>query len=97
MALYSEPFDPALMSVHIRGQRDFWSLDETEQVTWLLWMFTWINQTELGYRAQRPDWGSRLGRFLSHRHSIRPTQPWRPGCLVEAGALVRAGFQTGGR
>ncbi len=45
--------DSALMDVHIRGQRDFSALTEQEKVTWSLWMFTWITQTEDGYLARR--------------------------------------------
>ena len=45
--------DPALIDVHIRGQRDFEALTEQEKVTWSLWMFTWISQTEDGYVARR--------------------------------------------
>ena len=45
--------DPALMDVHIRGQRDYEALTEQEKVTWSLWMFTWIGQTEDGYVARR--------------------------------------------
>ena len=45
--------DSALMDVHIRGQRDFEALTEQEKVTWTLWMFTWISQTEDAYVARR--------------------------------------------
>ena len=37
---------PDLVDIHIRGQREYNSLSEAEQVTWLIWLFTWINQTE---------------------------------------------------
>ena len=39
--------DPALMDIHTRGQRDY------DALTWGLWMFTWISQTEDGYIARR--------------------------------------------
>ncbi len=45
--------NPELMHVHIRGQRDLGALTEQEKVTWSLWMFTWITQTEDGYLASR--------------------------------------------
>ncbi len=45
--------DPALMDVHIRGQRDIETLTEQEKLTWMVWLFTWITQTEDGYVARR--------------------------------------------
>jgi hypothetical protein len=45
--------NPDLMDIHIRGQRDFESLSETEKATWGVWIFTWITQTEDGYIARR--------------------------------------------
>ena len=44
--------DPVLMDIHIRGQRDYEVLTEQEKITWSLWMFTWISQTEDGYLAR---------------------------------------------
>ena len=45
--------DPALMDVHIRAQRDIEALTEQEKLTWTIWMFTWISQTEDGYVTRR--------------------------------------------
>jgi hypothetical protein len=45
--------DPTLMDVHVRGQRDFETLTEQEKLRWMVWMFTWITQTEDGYVARR--------------------------------------------
>ena len=44
--------DPDLMALHIRGQTDFESLNEEEKLRWMVWMFTWISQTEDGYFAK---------------------------------------------
>ncbi|MEM9173730.1 MAG: hypothetical protein AAGC67_00710 [Myxococcota bacterium] len=44
--------NPRLAEIHVRGQRDFFALSETERVTWMLWLFTWINQTEDGWIAR---------------------------------------------
>ena len=45
--------NPELADLHVRGQRDFFTLTETERVTWMLWLFTWINQTEDGWIARK--------------------------------------------
>lgn len=38
---------PALVDIHIRGQREYNSLSEAEVITWSTWLYTWINkQTE---------------------------------------------------
>lgn len=79
--------DPELMSVHIRAQRDFASLDETEQARWLVWMYTWVNQTELGYLARRDgveglDW---VDTYLAGIASVLRT----PGGQVAAARLAR--------
>ena len=52
-AFYQLTQDPTLMDAHIRGQLDIESLTEQEKVTWTLWVFTWITQTEEGYIARR--------------------------------------------
>jgi len=39
----------ALLDVHIRGQKDYASLTETERMKWGFWLFAWITQTEQGY------------------------------------------------
>ena len=36
----------------IRGQREYDSLSEAEKVTWMTWLFTWINQTEVAWMAR---------------------------------------------
>ena len=41
------------MDLHIRGQRDIESLTEQERLTWMVWLFTWITQTEDGFVARR--------------------------------------------
>lgn len=43
---------PDLVSIHIRGQRDHDSLSEDERLTWTIWLFTWINQTEDAWMAR---------------------------------------------
>ena len=43
---------PRLVDLHIRGQRDFQSLSETEAHTWMTWLFTWITQTEEGWKER---------------------------------------------
>lgn len=43
---------PDLVDIHIRGQREYSSLSESEKVTWLIWLFTWINQTEDAWMAR---------------------------------------------
>jgi hypothetical protein len=43
---------PGLVDIHIRGQREYNNLSEAEQLTWLLWLFTWINQTEDAWMAR---------------------------------------------
>lgn len=44
---------PGLIDLHIRGQRDFESLSEVEALTWMTWLYTWINQTEDGWKERR--------------------------------------------
>ena len=44
---------PSLMDINIRAQRDFDSLDDVEKMRWIIWLFTWITQTEDGYLAGR--------------------------------------------
>jgi hypothetical protein len=43
---------PGLVDIHIRGQREYNNLSEAEKLTWLLWLFTWINQTEDAWMAR---------------------------------------------
>jgi hypothetical protein len=43
---------PGLVDLHIRAQRDFQSLSETEAHTWMTWLFTWITQTEEGWKER---------------------------------------------
>ncbi len=38
--------DPKLLDIHVRAQRDYNGLTETEKLTWMLWMYTWITQIE---------------------------------------------------
>jgi hypothetical protein len=38
--------NPELIDLHLRGQADYGSLSDVEKVTWVYWLFTWINQTE---------------------------------------------------
>lgn len=45
--------DAELAELHVRAQRDFHSLSETERVRWILWLFTWVNQTEDGWVARK--------------------------------------------
>ena len=43
---------PDLVDIHIRGQREYNNLSEAEKLTWLIWLFTWINQTEDAWMAR---------------------------------------------
>ncbi len=43
---------PDLVDIHIRGQRELDSLSEEEKLTWIIWLFTWINQTEDAWMAR---------------------------------------------
>lgn len=43
---------PDLVDIHIRGQREYNKLSEAEIITWGLWLFTWINQTEDAWMAR---------------------------------------------
>ena len=52
-AFYQLTQDPTLMDIHIRGQQNYEALNEQEKVTWGVWLFTWITQTEDGYLAHR--------------------------------------------
>ena len=45
--------NPSLMDIHIRAQTNFDSLDDGEKMRWIIWLFTWITQTEDGYLAGR--------------------------------------------
>jgi len=38
--------NPNLLDIHVRAQRDYNGLTETEKLTWTTWMYTWITQTE---------------------------------------------------
>jgi len=42
-----------LIDIHIRGQREYDSLSDAEKVTWMIWLFTWITQTEDAWMARR--------------------------------------------
>ena len=44
---------PDLVDIHIRGQREYDSLSEAEKLTWMIWLFTWINQTEGAWMARK--------------------------------------------
>jgi hydroxylaminobenzene mutase len=45
--------NPSLSDLHLRGRRDYFALTEAEQLTWIAWLFTWINQTEDGWIARQ--------------------------------------------
>lgn len=59
--------DPELANLHVRGQKDYSALSEQEKVRWALWVFTWIQETEIAFIARRDgvsgmDWiGSYMG------------------------------------
>lgn len=38
--------DPNLLDLHVRAQREYDGLTETEKLRWITWMYTWITQTE---------------------------------------------------
>jgi hypothetical protein len=44
---------PELVQLHIRGQFDYESLTDAERVTWMIWLFTWINQAEDAWVARQ--------------------------------------------
>jgi len=44
--LYQLVQDPKLLDIHVRAQRDYDDLTETEKLAWMLWMYTWITQIE---------------------------------------------------
>ena len=56
----------ALLDVHIRGQKDYASLSETERMKWAFWLFAWITQTEQGYidRRQKDFSGMMLDEYV---------------------------------
>lgn len=43
---------PGLLAIHIRAQRDFDSLDDQEKLTWMIWIYTWVTQTEDGWLSR---------------------------------------------
>jgi len=43
---------PGLMDLHVRAQRNFSSLSEAEALTWMTWLYTWITQTEDGWKER---------------------------------------------
>jgi len=45
--------DAELANIHIRGQRDYHDLSEEEKVRWGLWVYTWIQETEIAFIAAR--------------------------------------------
>jgi hypothetical protein len=45
--------NPELVQLHIRGQSDYESLTDSERVTWMIWLFTWINQAEDAWVARQ--------------------------------------------
>jgi hypothetical protein len=45
--------NPELVQLHIRGQADYESLTDSERVTWMIWLFTWINQAEDAWVARQ--------------------------------------------
>lgn len=44
---------PDLVDIHIRAQREYDSLSEVQKITWIIWLFTWIKQTEDGWMARK--------------------------------------------
>jgi len=58
--------DPALLDVHIRGQKGFDNLTEAERLKWGVWLFTWVTQTEQGFidRKQKEVSGLDLDGYL---------------------------------
>jgi len=45
--------DAELASLHVRGQKDYFDLSDEEKVRWGLWVYTWIQETEIALIAQR--------------------------------------------
>jgi hypothetical protein len=43
---------PGLMDLHIRAQRDLSSISEADALTWMTWLYTWIIQTEDGWKER---------------------------------------------
>ncbi len=51
-AFHQMTASPDLVDLHLRGQRDYYALSEAERLTWVIWLFTWITQTEDGWLAR---------------------------------------------
>jgi hypothetical protein len=47
--------DPNLLDIHVRAQRDYTAFTETEKLTWIIWMYTWLTQTEDGWLSRTQD------------------------------------------
>ena len=52
-AYYQLTQNPDLVQLHIRGQSEYDSLTDSEKVTWMIWLYTWINQTEDAWVARQ--------------------------------------------
>lgn len=65
----------AFAALHLRGQSDFESLSEAEQLRWVAWLHTWITQTEDAWPA--------------HRHGI-PDMEWVDSYLLGIALVLRS-------
>ena len=44
---------PDFVDLHMRGQSEYDSLTDTEKVKWMIWLLTWITQTEDAWVARQ--------------------------------------------
>ena len=44
--------DPRTLDVHIKAQRAFDDLDERDQIFWIVWLYSWITQSEDTWLAE---------------------------------------------
>jgi hypothetical protein len=44
--------DPRTLDVHIQAQRDFDSLHERDKIFWIVWLYSWITQSEDTWLAE---------------------------------------------
>ncbi len=66
---------PDLVDLHLRGQREYKNLSEAEKITWIIWLFTWITQTEDAWMA---------------RNRGMPNMEWVDGYMVGVALVLRS-------
>ncbi len=45
--------EPRTLDIHIRAQRDFSSLDDSDRIYWGVWLYSWITQTEDAWKMRQ--------------------------------------------